>query len=99
MRRGRIETVSANNEVDELARHDDRLSDLASVQLRLHLWRLLRPRYELLLGQVGRHFHPVAHLPVHLHDELERLALKQRGVCDRPRLLPEIRVPETLPQL
>ena len=39
------------------------------------------------------HLDLVANLPVHLDDELERLALEQRGVGLRPGLLPECSCP------
>src|SRR5437764_7716594 len=54
----------ADDQVDELARHDDRLPDLAAVEVSLHLRRLLRTRDQLLFRQVGRHLEPVAHLSV-----------------------------------
>ena len=82
-----------DDQVDELPRHDDRLPDLLAVQVRLHLRRGLRPLDQLLLGLAHRRLHPVAHAAVHLQHQLEGLALQQRLVGDRPRLLPQPLVP------
>src|SRR5438067_6488214 len=88
-----------HNDVDELARHDDRLPDRRPVQMRLHLGRRRGPRDELFLGQADVDLEPVAHLAVHLDDELERLALQLRLVRLRPGLLPQPLVAEPLPEL
>src|SRR5581483_3799129 len=76
--RGRLpargEPPLADDEVHELAGHDDRLDDRAAVQVRLHLRRALRPLDELLRGRVDIDLEAVAHLAVHLDDELERRA-------------------------
>jgi hypothetical protein len=66
---------SADDEVHELPWDHDRLADLQPVQVRLHPRRGLRPRDERLLGQVRVDLETVTHLPVHLDDELEGLAL------------------------
>ena len=39
-----------------------------------------RPLDELVLGQIDRDLHPVAHLAVHLHDELEGVPLEHGGI-------------------
>src|SRR5437588_793034 len=78
-----------DDEVHELPRHGDRLTDLLAVEVRAHPRRLLRPRDELVLGRVGRHLDPVTNATVHLDDELEGRALEPRRVGDGPRLLPE----------
>src|SRR5581483_4298632 len=69
--------TSADDDVHELARNDDRLPHLCAVDVRLHALRRERPRDELFLGQVDVDLEPVAHLAVHLHDELEGLLLER----------------------
>src|SRR5436305_4439134 len=98
-RRSSTVNTSADDDVHELARHHDRLPNLRTVDVRLHALRCERARDELVLGQLDADLEAVAHLPVHLHDELEGLLLERRPVGDRPRLLPEPLVPERLPQL
>src|SRR2546421_4791450 len=78
-----------DDEVDELARDDDRLARLAAVQVAPHALALARTRYELVLAQACVHLEPVAHLAVDLDDELERLPHELRLVGLRPRPLPE----------
>ena len=67
--------------------------------MRLHLRRGFRPRDELLLRQVGRNLEAVAHLSVHLDDELERVLLEHGRIGLRPGLQPQPLVSEPLPQL
>src|SRR5436190_7537955 len=88
-----------HDEIHELPRNDDRLPDLAAVQMRLHLRGLFRARDQLLIRKRDRHLDPVADLPVHLDDELERICREQRWIRLRPRLLPQTLVPEPLPEL
>src|SRR5438067_13774399 len=85
-----------DDEVHELARHDDRLPDLLAVQMRLHLRRLLRARDELVLGRVGGHLDAIADATVHLDDELEGLPLELRRVSDWPPPLPQPRMAQAL---
>src|SRR5205823_6382253 len=86
------------DEVDELARHDDRLPDPLAVHVRLHPRRRQSPLDELLLGRARGNLDAVAHLAVHLDHELERLALQQPLVGDRPGRLPQARVAQDAPQ-
>src|SRR5690349_22587920 len=90
--------VFSDDDVDELVRHDDH-TPLLAVQVRSDLLGGSRERDQLLLGESRRRLHAVAHLPVHLQDELDRLPLQHRGICLRPRLLPQPLVPERDPQL
>src|SRR3954454_8784598 len=89
----------ADDEVDELARDDDRLADLLAVELCLHLLGRESQLDELLVGEVDRDLEAVAQLAVHLHDELERRASEEPLARDGPRRLPETLVPELEPQL
>src|SRR5205085_1840368 len=66
------------HEVHELAWDDDRLAGLAAVQIGANALALARPRDELVLAQAGVDLEPVAHLAVHLDDELEGLAHELR---------------------
>src|SRR3954469_19769038 len=77
----------ADDEVDELARHDDDLDDLLAVDLRLQA-RRARERLELLARRSRRGLYAVAPLAVDLHDQLDRVALEHRRVRVGPRLLP-----------
>src|SRR3954468_18510651 len=78
---------SANDEVDELARHDDDLDNLLAVDLRLQA-RRARERLELVARRSRRRLHAITQLAVHLHDELHRVALEHRRVGVGPWLLP-----------
>src|SRR4051812_19859576 len=91
--------ASADDQVHELPRDDDRPADLEAVEMRLDTRRRLRARDELVLRDVGLDLEPVSHLTVHLDDELERIALELRRMGFRPRLLPQPLVPQALPQL
>src|SRR4051795_9005414 len=77
----------ADDEVDELARDHDDLHDLLAVDLRLQA-RRSRERLELLARRGRRRLHAIAQLAVDLHHELHRVALEERRVRVRPRLLP-----------
>ena len=77
-----------NDEVDELARNDNSFCKLSTVQVGFDLRRLAGKPLLLLSRRAGRHLDPVAQLPVHLDDELERVGDEQVGVGLRPRLLP-----------
>ena len=79
---------SLDDQVDELARDDDLLADLLAVHVGAHARELLRARDQLGLGEPDRHLDLVPHPPVHLHDQLERLALEQGRVGLRPGLRP-----------
>ena len=59
--------------------------DLLAVEVRCDARELLRARDELVLGEAGRHLHAAADTAVHLDDELEGLALEERGVGLGPR--------------
>src|SRR3954449_13215117 len=59
----------ADDEVDELARHDHDLHDLLAVDLRLEA-RRARQGLELVARGGRRRLHAVAQLAVHLHDQL-----------------------------
>ena len=78
-----------DDEVDELARAR-RSSLRISLPSTCAATRgsVLRARDELVLGQADRHLDPVAHLAVHLDDELERVPLEQAGIGLRPRAPP-----------
>src|SRR5205085_2771983 len=88
-------TALAENEIHELARHDDRLLDLGAVQVRLHLRRRLRARDELVLRQARLDLEAVAHAAVHLHDEHERVALELRLLGAPPPPAPRAATSET----
>src|SRR6185503_20240381 len=88
-----------DHEVHEPVGNDDRLPWLAAVQMRLHPLGGERERDELVLGSADRHVEPVTQLPVHLHDDLDRVGRDQRQVGHRPGRLPEAAVSEALPQL
>src|SRR5207244_13305490 len=66
----------ADDDVHELARDDDRLADRGSVDVGLHLRGGERARHELVLGTRGLDLESIAHFAVHLHHELERVALQ-----------------------
>src|SRR5687768_13066687 len=93
------DSLYSDDEVDQAARHDDRLADLLAVQMALHARKLLGTRDELVLGQVDRDLDATAHATVDLDDQLERLLLEQRGVRLRPRRRPQTLMAEALPQL
>src|SRR5207244_11385119 len=67
----------ADHEVDELARDDDRFPDLLAVHVRPYALGLQRARHQLVLRQPGFDLEAVAHAPVYLHDQLERVPLQQ----------------------
>src|SRR6266516_911022 len=89
----------SDDEVDELARHDDRLAYLFAVQLSLDAGRGLRPLDQLGLGQLGRDLEAVTNLAVDLNHQLEGVVLEQGLVGDGPRLLPHSLLAEPLPEL
>src|ERR1700688_986228 len=60
--RSSTENTSGDDDVYELARHDDRLPHLRAVDVRLHAFRRERERHELVLGQIDADLEPVAHL-------------------------------------
>src|SRR5438067_12684579 len=64
---------SAEHEVHELARYNDRLHDLVAVEVGGDLGRLAGKALLLLVGSAGGHGHAVPELAVHLHHDLVRL--------------------------
>src|SRR5262245_26297170 len=60
---------SANDQIDELAGHDDLLDDLLAVEPAAHVLALPRGRQQLLLRGLGGDLDPVAELAVDLDDE------------------------------
>ena len=84
----------ADNQVHELPGDDDLLADLLAVQKLLNPRRGLRLRDQLFLRGIGRDLDPVTNTPVDLDHELERLALEQRRIRLRPRMLPQPLVPQ-----
>src|SRR4051794_24534404 len=77
-----------DDEVDQLARHDDDLHDVAAVHVLLHLRALARQGLELLARRQRRRLQPVAQLPVDLDHDLHHLPLEQPQLGPRPRFLP-----------
>ena len=82
-------TALANDEVDELAGHDDLLDDLLAVEVAADLLAAARQLQQLVLGGVGRRLDPVAQLAVDLDDEGEGVGCQQRRVGLGPGLLPD----------
>src|SRR5436190_13055921 len=91
--------IALDDEVDELAGDDDRLARLRAVEERRDALGAARERDELFLAQRRVRLEAVAHLAVHLDDELERVAHELRLVGFGPRLLPQPLVAEDAPQL
>ena len=94
----RSASVLPDDEVHELARHDDDLDDVLAVHVRLDPRRPGQALELLARGRRGR-LHAVAELAVDLHHQLDGVALQQRRVGVRPRLLPDPRAGQQLVDL